>query len=286
MASDPRASRLHNGVPPAVHLVSIVRNWILSNGIQGVDIEFIQRIIYIARQTMDTPEIRLLWDMVHQIDEVDFDLAIIARLETAQTKEDRYVSFFYMFNLFDNFANDHIIQMCRSKDKDDWPPYLMHAYGKFIMRNGNLNGLRWIKRAAEAGDPDGIYDDVPLDFAAFERLAEDYGHIRSMGILGLQMGDVKWRARYYAYQYLLIESTNDDRYVIGREYEPFVRELWTNVDYSDSTILQCVDFYLDTQHAARQAALCSVFIFRPLYGRDITTLIGKKVYALRTNWDY
>jgi hypothetical protein len=77
----------------------------------------------------------------------------------------------------------------------------------------------------------------------------------------------------------IIASKNFDMmYVAGRELEGY-QVLWNNEQPPDKLWLQCIEFYLDTIHRARRAALQTTFGLGRILGRDVARMIGKIIIS-------
>ena len=112
-------------------------------------------------------------------------------------------------------------------------------------------------------------------------LSNRYGHKMSY------LDGVKWRARYSllsaSYDKMMCPNFSNlkELFIIGSEMEGYYEILGHDHRWP-SCVYTCIDFYLDTVHKARVAALYTVWGTRSLgVVRDVAKIIGRLIYASR-----
>ena len=173
----------------------------------------------------------------------------------------------------------------------------------------------WFRKAAELNDPDGLFRLADrVEGGRFELLcdAAARGHTLSMRRLATAFSDrlspveaAMFGARYVLYsgdQNLILPAkdavqrlrngqadANDVAMLCaaGRELEGY-DQLWDADKHPHEAFMTCIDVYLAVALRARQAALQTVAGLRELgLPRDVAVLIGRAVYATRTNaWSW
>ena len=179
-------------------------------------------------------------------------------------------------------------------NRNSVPACIAFLYSLIMKLYNSSESDAWLKMAIDGNDPDAMERAGAKDIVTITKLASEYGHTSAMLNLciepsGLFRRDVLlWytkRACYHGhFMGNLMAEDVPGYYVCGREYDPFLRHVWTGsrLDGADETyVRKCVELYLNVQHAARRSALCITHVLRSLMGRDLATLLGKAVYATR-----
>lgn len=156
-----------------------------------------------------------------------------------------------------------------------------------------LDSSEWIRKAADLGDPTGLFKLGPMRFNDL-CIASEMGHILSYKILSENFAHqfsttevATFRARYvllsrdcdYVYDHRRRQSASES-FVIGRELYEY-EELWGPHHKPHKFYRRCIRIYLDVTERARRAALQTTFGLRPILGRDVSRMIGRMVYGTR-----
>ena len=193
---------------------------------------------------------------------------------------------------------------------------LQSAQDGFAPAMGELRTFDdWVKKAAELGDPGGIYQAAFMSDNSDETRVEmilkaarmGYPHAIDNLIFEVNpdsLDVVRMLARYMFIMrlssyldYLLdnsilrllrnsapLETCEQMQiiYVIGQELEGY-EELWDkNAGCPGVEMQRCIDFYLDISCRARQTAVYTYLVFRRSLGRDIAGVVAKLVFGTRT----
>jgi len=126
-------------------------------------------------------------------------------------------------------------------------------------------------------------------FDDFEKLALR-GHGASICMMLYEYGYImdpktiiRWKARYAFLHHIRckfeeIDFSLNNMYIIGSEMEGY-QEIWGSDKKCSESVQKCIDFYLDTVHKARVAALYAIWGL-PII-RDVAKIIGRLIYASR-----
>jgi hypothetical protein len=140
--------------------------------------------------------------------------------------------------------------------------------------------LYWAQKAAELGDPDGLFMMAAEDKFLLTDAANK-GSIQAMKALNT----LKMRARadFYCGDTRESYQTNSyqEMFEVGRELVDFER-VWLIRPHVG--VLKCIDFYTRVCKNSQSAALQTVYLMRPVLGRDVARVIAKMVYNTR-NYD-
>ena len=176
--------------------------------------------------------------------------------------------------------------------------------------------LAWFRKAAELNDPAGLHQmGVLVEEGRFELLckAAARGHALCMWRLASEFSDrlspvevATFGARFVLYSgnHIFVGPGIDDMvqrsragslgandvavlYAAGRELEGY-DQFWDACRHPHDSYLRCINVFLTVTHRARRAALQTVAGLRELgLPRDVAVLIGKMVYATRTDaWSW
>ena len=172
--------------------------------------------------------------------------------------------------------------------------------------------MAWFRKAAELNDPDGLCELADrVEEGRFQLLcgAAARGHVYSMRRLASNYSDrlspvemATFGTRFVLYTDLKNRFTSiigdaaqrfdneqasaNDLAVLcaaGRELEGY-DQLWDAGRHPHDSWMPCIEVYLTVTHRARRAALQTVVGLRELgLPRDVAVLIGRAVYATRTD---
>jgi hypothetical protein len=204
---------------------------------------------------------------------------------------------------YEGFTNEDVIRILTTMNPTEESMWLLQTFPNFDITPRGLyyRGLkstdydirRELFKSAFVGGytPDDLYDlaaqnDDDFDLVHWIKAAE-FGNIEAMNhlidIYENNFEAVKWTARRALLDFQNI-STNADlsdlqvMFVIGSEMEGY-QDIWGTHMKLGEQASNCVDFYLDTVHRARVAALYAVWGL-PIV-RDVAKIIGRLIYATR-----
>lgn len=175
-----------------------------------------------------------------------------------------------------DWENDNAFTLLMRSAKAGFAPAASQCYPK---------SHTLIENAAALGDPDALFLSGQIFSAACN------GHLDSMYELATEGSD---RSPMWGARYVLLAECNtfmemetfhglengSIMFKVGRELEGYA-SIWRKGRELDPVYIQCIEFYLNSIHRARRAALQTVVGLRPILGRDVACMIGKMIYGIR-----
>jgi len=182
--------------------------------------------------------------------------------------------YYFLMASFDPNAHPKLAQITANSG---YPP-AMSFYARQLAINGDCNADEWSRKAAELGDPDGLYQVANGDPTKLA-VAAAHGSIKAMYAIGTDV--MHARASFYGgyLNFMMQKRDCQTRFNVGRELVDF-EHVWGFPQYTTNVD----NVYIHVDEAARRATLLTLYALRPLLGRDVARMIARLVYETR-NYD-
>jgi hypothetical protein len=302
-------------IPPD-HLLLIAREWISNGYNENSSVKHVTKVLESAAARGDKESGWLLDKLRSRGGVPEFGLVVAKRrwVEEVMASDDSPWAQYYRGEaLWRRNEIDAGSKLLKQSAEAGFAP-AMSWFGSTLAEGEEK--MAWVCKAAKLNDPDGLYHlALRVTIGVFELLcaAAARGHVKSMRRLVGQFADrfsavevATLDARHVFYcgnswyvrpgvrnsvQQCKVNSLDANNIAVvcatGRELEGY-DQFWDSGKHPHDSHVQCIDIYLAVTHRARRAALQTVAGLRELgLPRDVAVLIGKMVYATRTDaWSW